>query len=61
MDSFAQQVSGHSDLLKWILNRYKIMDKISAGLQLSNQETKQSCDNVLESKEKLVTRCADLI
>jgi hypothetical protein len=36
MDSFTQQVTEHCDLLKWILNRYKVMDKTCMGLRLSN-------------------------
>ncbi|KAH6950746.1 hypothetical protein DER45DRAFT_406500 [Fusarium avenaceum] len=60
VDSIAQQVSEHAVHLKWILSRCEVMDKTTAALQLSNQETEQYVDTVLESTEKLSARCTEL-
>ncbi|CAJ0552699.1 Ff.00g007770.m01.CDS01 [Fusarium sp. VM40] len=60
-DSIAQQVTDHADHLKWILNRYKVMDKTTAALKISNQETMEQLDAVLESTEELSARSNELI
>ncbi|KAM0239011.1 hypothetical protein ACHAP5_008383 [Fusarium lateritium] len=61
MDSVAGQVSEHHGLLGWILNRYKVMDKTNMALQITNQETKDSINTILESSQKLSADCAKLV
>lgn len=61
MDSIAHQVTDHAGQLNWILNRYKVMDKTNAALKISNQETIEQLDAVLESTEKLSARSNELI